>query len=143
MKKGKNASDPAPKKKIGRPCFEPTDYQRKQVTTMAGHGMSLDQIAKIIGIASNTLKLHFRSELDRGLAEATSEVARTLFEQATNPDKPNIAAAIFFLKAKAGWRERDAPVYVKKEDEKTEKAKEAAASGFFATGGKPNLKAVK
>lgn len=132
-----------PKKKMGRPRFEPTDYQRKQVTTMAGIGMIPEHIAKVIGISAPTLRLHFESELEDGLANATLTVAQTLFDQATNKDKPNITAMIFWLKAKAGWRDRDAAVYVKKEDEKTEKAKEVAASGFFATGGKPALKAVK
>lgn len=131
-----------PKKKMGRPRFEPTDYQRKQVTTMAGYGMIPEQIAKVIGVSAPTLRLHFESELEDGLANATLTVAQTLFDQATNKDKPNITAMIFWLKAKAGWRDRDAAVYVKKEDEKTEKAKDAAESGFFSTG-KPKLKAVK
>lgn len=131
-----------PKKKVGRPRFEPTDYQRKQVTTMAGYGMIPEHIAKVIGISAPTLRLHFESEMEDGLAKAALNVAQTLYEQATNPDKPNITAMIFWLKAKAGWRDRDEPVYVKKEDEKTEKAKEAAESGFFAVG-KPSLKAVK
>lgn len=132
-----------PKKKMGRPRFEPTDYQRKQVTTMAGYGMTPEQIAKVIGISAPTLRLHFESELEEGLAKATFNMTQTLYQQATNKDKPNITAMIFWLKAKAGWRDRDAAVYVKKEDEKTEKAKEVAESGFFAIGGKPNLKAVK
>ena len=132
-----------PKKKMGRPPFEPTDYQRKQVTTMAGYGMTHEQIAKVIGVSAPTVSKHFETELEEGLAKATFNITQSLYKQAMNADKPNITAMIFWLKAKAGWRDRDAAVYVKKEDEKTEKAKEVAASGFFATGGKPNLKAVK
>ena len=131
-----------PKKKPGRPAFEPTDQQRRQVKTMAGYGMIPDHIARVIGVSAPTLRRHFESELEDGLATAAVQMTQTLFKQATDPEKPNITAMIFWLKAKAGWRDRDAAVYVKKEDEKTEKAKEATESGFFAVG-KPSLKAVK
>ena len=53
---------------------------------------------------AKTLRKHFRSELDRGSIEANIKVAQTLFTMAT-VDK-NVAAAIFWMKARAGWREK-------------------------------------
>jgi hypothetical protein len=42
--------------------------------------------------------------LDRGSIEATAKVAQTLFGMATSGQ--NVAAAIFWMKARAGWREK-------------------------------------
>jgi hypothetical protein len=33
------------------------------------------------------------------------KVAHSLFKQATDQTKPNVSAAIFWLKCRAGWRE--------------------------------------
>jgi hypothetical protein len=50
------------------------------------------------------LRRHYRKELDRGAVEATAKVAQSLFQMAT-VDK-SVAAAIFWMKARAGWREK-------------------------------------
>ena len=55
-------------------------------------------------IDAKTLRKHFRRELDRGSIEATAKVAQTLFRMAT--EGGNVAAAIFWMKARAGWREK-------------------------------------
>ena len=49
------------------------------------------QIAKILGVALNTMKRYYRSELDLGLARANAVVASTLFAQAKGG---NITAAM-------------------------------------------------
>jgi hypothetical protein len=51
-----------------------------------------------------TLRKWFRDELDTATIEANARVAQTLYQQATTPG--NIAATIFWLKARAGWREK-------------------------------------
>ena len=56
---------------------------------------------------AKTLRKHFRRELDRGTIEANAKVAQTLFTMAT-VDK-NVAAAIFWMKARGGWREKPLP----------------------------------
>jgi len=43
-------------------------------------------------------------ELDRGGTEATAKVAQSLFRMATEGN--NVAAAIFWMKARAGWSEK-------------------------------------
>ncbi len=74
------------------------------VHAMAGYGVPQDDIAVVIGITSRTLRKHFRHELDVAVIEANRRVAQCLFKQATTPG--NIGASIFWLKARAGWREK-------------------------------------
>jgi hypothetical protein len=61
-------------------------------------------IAIHVGIDAQTLQDHFGEELDRGSIEATAKVAQSLFNMATQGN--NVAAAIFWMKARAGWREK-------------------------------------
>ena len=83
--------------------FEPTDEQRRTVKALSGYGVPHEGIAVHIGIDPETLRKHFRDELDRGSVEATAKVAQTLFHLAT-VDR-NVASVIFWMKARAGWRE--------------------------------------
>lgn len=82
---------------------EPTDEQRKLVKTLSGIGVPQDDICALIGVSKPTLHKHYRSELDVGLAEANAKIAETLFKQATSG---NTTAAIFWAKARMGWREK-------------------------------------
>jgi DNA-binding XRE family transcriptional regulator len=61
--------------------------------------------AKIIGIAKNTLRRAFKTELEESLHLANSQVVASLLRSAV---KGNVAAQIFWCKTKLGWRERDA-----------------------------------
>jgi hypothetical protein len=83
--------------------FEPTDEQRRTVKALSGYGVPHEGIAVHIGIDAMTLHQHFRDELDRGSVEATAKVAQTLFHLATV--EKNVASVIFWMKARAGWRE--------------------------------------
>jgi hypothetical protein len=88
-----------------RAPFIPTPEQRRLVKSLAAYGMPQAQIAVMIDVRSDkTLRKHFRSELDLGAAEANSAVAQSLFRQATVEKRT--VAAIFWLKCRAGWRER-------------------------------------
>lgn len=84
--------------------YEPTPEQRRTVRTMAGFGIPQPEVAGFLGIDMKTLRKHFREELDRGVVEANAKVAQSLFQMATQGK--NVAAAIFWLKIRAGWRER-------------------------------------
>lgn len=107
----------------GRPPYEPTDRERAQVKMLSGMGVRDYEIAKVIGISEPTLRKYFWQELDLGHIEATAKVAQSLFKQATDPVKPNVTAAIFWLKCRGGWRE---------ESEQVGK-KEAAAAAALET----------
>ena len=84
--------------------YHPTEEQRRTVRAMAGYGVPHEGIATLLEIDPKTLRRHYRKELDRGSVEATAKVAQSLFQMAT-VDK-NVAAAIFWMKARAGWREK-------------------------------------
>ncbi len=83
---------------------EPTEEQRRTVQAMSGFGIPQADIATLLEVGPKTLRKHCRRELDRGSIEATAKVAQTLFQMATSGQ--NTAAAIFWMKARAGWREK-------------------------------------
>lgn len=85
-------------------AFEPTAEQRRMARAMSGLGLPQDQIALLLEIDPKTLRKHFRDDLDRGMAEANVKVGQTLFSMATTGN--NVAATIFWMKARAGWREK-------------------------------------
>ncbi len=84
--------------------FNPTQEQRRLARAMAGLGLPQDQIALLLEIDPKTLRKHFRDDLDRGMAEANVKIAQSPFNMATTGN--NVAAAIFWMKARAGWREK-------------------------------------
>lgn len=88
----------------GRPPYKPTDEQRRMVRAMAGYGMPQIDIGTFLDIDAKTLRKHFTRELELGSIEATTKVAQSLFRMAT--EGKNVAAAIFWMKARAGWREK-------------------------------------
>jgi hypothetical protein len=83
---------------------EPTEEERRLVRAFSGFGISQEDIAKHVGIDAKTLRKHYRYELDRGSIEATAKVAQSLFQMATTGK--NVAAAIFWMKARAHWKEK-------------------------------------
>lgn len=93
------------KNKGGRPPHEPTDAMRKQVETMAGFGIPQVDIARSLGIHDETLRTHYRDELDLGVVKANSAVAQSLYKKATGDGAQSVTAGIFWLKTRAGWKE--------------------------------------
>ena len=90
---------------MGRPRFNPTAEQYRMVKSLAAYGLRQSEIAAMLELRSEkTLRKHFRSELDRGAAEANSQVAQSLYRLATSGK--SAVAAIFWLKCRAGWREQ-------------------------------------
>ena len=88
----------------GRPAFEPTESERKQVEAMSGYGLPIEQIAVLVrdGIHVETLRAHFSTELVSGKAKANSGVGRTLFQKAMGGDT---AAMIWWSKTQMRWAE--------------------------------------
>lgn len=113
--KPKQPDSEKPKQAMGRPPYTPSDKDRYQVKTLAAMHIPDYDIAKVMGLSQPTLRKYFFEELERSHIEANVRVAQSLFQQATNKDKPNVSAAIFWLKCKAGWREDGGEVMGKKE----------------------------
>ena len=84
----------------------PTQAQRAEVKALSSVGIPQDQIASYVGIDTKTLRKHYREELDKGMIQANASVAKALFKQATELN--STPAAIFWLKIRAGWQEKQA-----------------------------------
>lgn len=103
----------------GQRAHVPTEEMRRQVESMAGYGIPKEDIAAVTGVSKSVIERHYATELAQGHIKANSRVAQSLFQQATGapaqvgPDghvlrdevKPNVTAAIFWTKARMGWRE--------------------------------------
>ena len=87
---------------------QPTDASRKQVEALASFGVPRHEIAKVAGVCMNTLLKHYGDTLDIAATKANSLVAQSLFNRAVKGDgAAATSAAIFWLKVRAGWREKD------------------------------------
>jgi transposase len=82
-----------------------TDQNRRQVKALAGMGMPVDGIARVLGIGRSTIVKYYRDDLDQGSIEANAKVAQSLFEKATGDGPSAVQAAIFWLKTRARWTE--------------------------------------
>lgn len=92
--------------KGGRPPYEPTEADRNTVKSMAACGFPHDTICQCLGergIAAKTLRAHFKAELKTSSAKANAAVANKLYNAAMNGEA---WAICFWLKARAGWREK-------------------------------------
>ncbi len=101
--------------KMGRKPYQSDERTRAQVKTLAGMGVPDYDIAKVIGISGPTMRKYYMAELETGHIEANARVAQSLYAQATSKMKPSVAAAIFWLKCRAGWREEPSDEAGKKE----------------------------
>lgn len=83
----------------------PTDADRAKVKIMTAMGITEFDISTVMGVSPPTLRKYYSQELAVGHIESTTKVAQSLFRQATDPIKPNVAAGIFWMKCRAGWKE--------------------------------------
>lgn len=63
------------------------------VRVMVAGGIQQDEIARSMSIDDDTLRRHFRQQLDHGMSEANAQVVANLFKQT----KVNVRAAEFWL----------------------------------------------
>jgi hypothetical protein len=89
----------------GRPAYNPTPANRDTARRLSALGVPHEDIATRLKISSDTLVKYYQEELDEGRIDANSAIAGTLFNQAK---KGNTAAAIFWLKTRARWKETQA-----------------------------------
>jgi hypothetical protein len=96
-------------KKVTKPRFRPTEDEYKVVETMAAIGIPQDDIASVIrgGIATTTLRKHFRKTLDTAMTKANAMVGGALYNKAINGD---VTAQIFWCKTRMGWKETNVNV---------------------------------
>ncbi len=79
-----------------------------KVEAFAARGLTQEQIADALGISPRTLQsrkaesAEFADAIKRGQSRGIAQVANALFEKVKGGDT---TAMIFFLKARAGWKE--------------------------------------
>lgn len=87
----------------GRPRL---DLDPDAVEELASHGLSLEEIARALGINPSTLQKKKRmlkqieDAIERGRAKGLTIVANQLFDQCM---KGNTRAIVFYLQTRAGW----------------------------------------
>jgi hypothetical protein len=89
----------------GRPAIERNEHTAKQVQSMAGFGLTVIEIGRVIGMSQPTVHKLYMRELETGHIVANAKVAESLFKMATDSKKPVVAAAIFWAKCRMRWRE--------------------------------------
>ncbi len=87
---------------MARPRFKATPALRERVRSYSAVGVKHDDIAKMIGCSSKTLRLHFRDELVRGEIEANANIMGKLYQIAMGG---SLAAIMFWYRVRAGWKE--------------------------------------
>tara|TARA_R100000426_G_scaffold1911_1_gene3262 strand:+ start:382 stop:831 length:450 start_codon:yes stop_codon:yes gene_type:complete len=86
----------------GRPEYQKTDEDAKNVEALTIAGVPQKLVSKILKISEPTLRKHYRDELDTSKAKANAVISQSLFKLAR---EGNVTAQIFWLKTQAGWKE--------------------------------------
>ena len=89
---------------MSRPAHEPTSQTRSQVSALSSVGNNQSVIAEFLDIDEKTLRKYYHEELRTAEIKANAAVAQSLYNQATK--EGSVAAAIFWLKTRAGWSEK-------------------------------------
>jgi len=86
----------------------PTDQTRNMIALAAMAGLTQDRAGAMIGVGKLTIQRHYAAEWERGTDHASMKVVGNLYRMATatTNDRVSVAAAIFWAKARLGWRER-------------------------------------
>ena len=88
------------------------DYE--EVKRLASIGLTDEQIATSIGVSRSTIARRKRDDdtfdtaITEGKQSGITQVVNSLFNAATDATKPNVSAAIFYLKnrGQGTWRDR-------------------------------------
>ena len=96
-------------KKIGRPLIVIDEDLCKKAETLAAQGLTMEQIANVLGMSETTLYdkkdkfSEFSHAIKRGKDKGIATVTSALFTKARNGDN---TAMIFYLKNRAGWQDK-------------------------------------
>lgn len=114
---------------MATPAYKPTKQDRERVETMAGVGISENDISLVLDISDKTLRKYYARELRIGHIKANSAVAAALFKKATGDGPQSVAAAIFWCKTRMGWRDPNSVMEVISKKEEASWAAKRAGLG--------------
>jgi DNA-binding CsgD family transcriptional regulator len=92
------------KKPTGPPAEPFTDNEKSAAINMASYGITQKEIAGALGCSVSHLLKHLGPDLRSAPTKANANVARGLYRKAVR--EHNTQAQIFWLKARAGWKDR-------------------------------------
>jgi len=98
-----------PSKRVGRPKLVVTKEMCARAEAYASQGLTQEQIAAVMGMATSTLYdkqnefIEFSNAIKRGKGKGIQQVTNKLFEKALEGDN---TAMIFYLKNRAGWQDK-------------------------------------
>jgi IS30 family transposase len=87
---------------MATPKHRPTKDNRRMIEVLVAGGTPKRTIAKALGIAQGTLHKYYAEELELGAEMANARVVKRLYRLIQQGSTP---ATIFWLKARAGWKE--------------------------------------
>jgi hypothetical protein len=96
-------------KKIGRPEIKITEELCKKAEVYAAQGLTMPQIASVLGMSQTTLYdkkgkfTEFSEAIKRGKDKGIATITNALFNKARQGDNTSM---IFYLKNQAGWQDR-------------------------------------
>jgi transcriptional regulator with XRE-family HTH domain len=96
-------------KRVGRPKLVVTKEMCQRAEAYASQGLTQEQIAAVMGMATSTLYdkqnefTEFSNAIKRGKGKGIQQVTNKLFEKALEGDN---TAMIFYLKNRAGWQDK-------------------------------------
>lgn len=93
--------------KGGRPKWKPTPENLLEIERYAKVGVPAEIIAKIIGVAPNTLTKHCKELLDQYRSQVKADFMGALYKLGVKELVPS--AVFFYLKTQCGFRETDRP----------------------------------
>ncbi|TIS63878.1 hypothetical protein [Mesorhizobium sp.] len=76
-----------------------------KVEALAGYGISPADIACVLDMPEEELRVNYGRELESSGIKANAKVAESLFRKATGEGRESVVAAIFWLKTRARWKE--------------------------------------
>ncbi|RLP22153.1 hypothetical protein [Mesorhizobium sp. YM1C-6-2] len=87
---------------------DPVGYEKplaSRVEALAGYGLPAADIACVLAVGEDELIAAYADELDSGGIKAKARVAESLYRKALGDGREGVAAAIFWLKTRARWKE--------------------------------------
>jgi hypothetical protein len=87
---------------MARPRWQPTTKEREQVSMMTAIGIAQPAICQVLKVSEKTLRRACHVEIATGQTQANTQVGGALFQAAVGG---NVAAMIFWMKTRAGWKE--------------------------------------
>jgi hypothetical protein len=78
---------------------------RDRVEALAAYGTPHPEIARLLRIDLDDLRKDYGEEFATGRTKTNSRVAEALYRTAIAGGREGVIAAIFWLKARAGWKE--------------------------------------